>query len=103
MVEMRKHLLAQTKARLKNGSGEPFAAMDGELKTLLGVQIADLEARIEAATIANPDMAGTARILRLIKGGRPGDKLDADCRTTRDRPNIKRTGRCDDRACADRA
>ncbi len=71
LVEMRKRLLAQTKAREKNGSGEPFEAMDGELNALFGVQIADLEARIEAAIIADPDMAITAHILRTIKGVGP--------------------------------
>jgi hypothetical protein len=31
---------------MKNGSGEPFVDMDGELKALLGIQIAGLEVRI---------------------------------------------------------
>jgi len=68
LVEMKKRLLAQVKARLKNGSGAPFEAMDDELIALFGDQIADLETRIEAAIIADPDMAATAHILRTIKG-----------------------------------
>jgi len=71
LVEMRKRLLAQTKARMKNGSGDPFEGMDGELKALLGIQITDLETRIEAAISADPGMAGTARILRSICGVGP--------------------------------
>lgn len=71
LVEMRKRLLAQTKARMKNGSGDPFEPMDGELKALLGIQIADLETRIEAAIAADPEMADTARILRSIIGVGP--------------------------------
>ena len=71
LVEMRKRLLAQTKARMKNGSGDALEAMDDELKALLGLQIADLETRIEAAIAADPDMAGTARILRSVCGVGP--------------------------------
>jgi len=71
LVEMRKRLLAQTKARLKNGSGDPFEGMDGELKALLGIQIVGLETQIEAAIAADPDMADTARILRSITGVGP--------------------------------
>jgi len=71
LVEMRKRLLAQTKARMKNGSGDAFEEMDDELKALLGIQIADLEAQIEAAIAADSDMAGTARILRSICGVGP--------------------------------
>ncbi|MBV1927236.1 MAG: transposase [Rhodobacteraceae bacterium] len=68
---MRKRLLAQIKARLKNGTGDAFEGMDDKLKTLLGIQIADLEGKIEAAIAADPDMAGTARILRSICGVGP--------------------------------
>jgi transposase len=71
LVEMRKRLLTQTKAHLKNGSGDPFESMDGELKALLGIQIADLEARIKTAIAADPGMADTARILRSIIGVGP--------------------------------
>ena len=70
-VEMRKRLLSQTKARMKNGSGDAFEGMDDELKALLGIQIAGLEAQIEAAIAVDPDMAGTARILRSICGVGP--------------------------------
>jgi len=68
LVEMRKRLLAQTKARMKNGSGTPFEDMDAELKALLGMQIADLEAQIETAIAVDSGMADTARLLRSIKG-----------------------------------
>lgn len=71
LVEMRKRLLAQTKARVKNGSGDPFEDMDSELKALLGAQIADLETQIEATIAADLDMSGTARILRSITGVGP--------------------------------
>lgn len=71
LVEMRKRVLVQTKARMKNGTGDPFEAMDGELKALLDAQIADLEAKIEAAIAADPGMADTARILRSIIGVGP--------------------------------
>jgi len=56
---------------MKNGSGDPFKPMDSELKALLGAQIADLEAQIEAATVADPGMASTAHILRSIPGVGP--------------------------------
>ena len=68
LVEMRKRLLAQTKARLKNGSGDALEEMDDALKALLGDQISDLEAQIETAIAADTDMADTARILRSICG-----------------------------------
>jgi transposase len=71
LVEMRKRLLAQTKARMKNGSGGPFESMDGELKALLGIQIADLQTQIEAAIAADPSMGNTACILRSIIGVGP--------------------------------
>lgn len=71
LVEMRKRLLAQTKARMKNGSGGSFEGMDDELKALLGIQIADLKTQVEAAIAADPGMAGTARILRSICGVGP--------------------------------
>ncbi len=71
LVEMRKRLLAQIKAHMKNGSGEPFEGMDGELKALLDAQIASLETQIEAAIAADPEMADTARILRSIIGVGP--------------------------------
>ncbi len=68
LVEMRKRLLAQTKARLKNGSGDALEEMDDALKALLGDQISDLGAQIETAIAADTDMADTARILRSICG-----------------------------------
>ncbi len=71
LVEMRKRLVAQIKAHMKNGSGDPFEGMDDELRALLGDQIADLETRVEAAIVADPDMMATAHILRTIKGVGP--------------------------------
>ncbi len=56
---------------MKNGSGSPFKVLDAELKALLDTQIAALEAKIETAISADPDMAGTARILRSITGVGP--------------------------------
>jgi len=71
LVEMRKRLLAQIKARLKSGTGDPFEVLDSELKALLGIQIANLETRIETAIAADLGMADTARILRSIIGVGP--------------------------------
>ncbi len=71
IVEMRKRLLAQTKARQKNGSGDPVIGMDSELKALFDKQIATLEGQIGDAIAADPCMARTAQILRSITGVGP--------------------------------
>lgn len=68
MVEMRKRLATQVKARTKHGTSAAFGAMDTELKALLDTQIAELEARVEAALAADVAMQRTARILRTVPG-----------------------------------
>lgn len=68
LVETRKRLLAQIKARQKQGLGDPFEEMDDALRVLLGTQIAELESKIERLISADETLAETARILRSIPG-----------------------------------
>jgi transposase len=68
LVETRKRLLAQIKARQKQGPGEPFEEMDEALRLLRGTQIAALESKIERVIAADKTLAETARILRSIPG-----------------------------------
>ncbi len=68
LVETRKRLLAQIKAHEKLGTADVFADMDGDLKTLLNRQIAELEARIEEAIVSDDELASTAAILRSVPG-----------------------------------
>lgn len=68
LVETRKRLLAQIKARRKHGTGTAFEDMDIELKALLNNQITELEAQIEALIAADPDLSETAAILRSVPG-----------------------------------
>ena len=68
LVETRKRLLAQIKARQKQGLGEPFEEMDTALRLLLDTQVADLESRIECLIAADAALAETAQILRSVPG-----------------------------------
>ncbi|MCC1495154.1 IS110 family transposase [Cognatishimia sp. F0-27] len=68
LVETRKRLLAQIKAHGKQGSADMFAALDGELISLLDHQIAELEAQIEQVITTDESLATTAGILRSIPG-----------------------------------
>lgn len=68
LVETRKRLLAQIKAHEKLGSAGAFASMDDDLKALLDLQIAELEARIEQSIISDNELADTAEILRSVPG-----------------------------------
>ena len=68
LVETRKRLKAQIKAHGKLGSAELFEAMDGELKDVLGRQIAVLEAQIEQIIATDESLAITAGILRSVPG-----------------------------------
>ncbi len=68
LVETRKRLLAQIKARQKQGLGEPFEEIDDALRLLLDAQIAELESKIERLIAADETLAHTARILRSIPG-----------------------------------
>jgi transposase len=68
LVEARKRLLAQIKARKKQGLGEPFEDMDAALCLLLDTQVAELESRIECQIEDDAALAETARILRSVPG-----------------------------------
>ena len=88
---------------MKNGSGSPFKVLDAELKALLDTQIAALEAKIETAISADPDMAGTARILRSITGVGPVTSWMLIARNARAWSDFRRTGRSPHRPRTDRA
>jgi transposase len=68
LVETRKRLLAQIRARQKQGLGEPLEEMDDTLHLLLDTQIAELESRIERLIAADNALTETARILRSVPG-----------------------------------
>jgi len=68
LVETRKRLLAQIRAHERLGTAGMFAGMDGDLRTLLDRQVAELEARIERLIATDDDLAKTAGILRSIPG-----------------------------------
>lgn len=68
IVETRKRLLAQIKARQKQGFGDAFEDMDAALRLLLDAQVAELEARIEGLIAADEALAETASILRSVPG-----------------------------------
>ena len=68
LVEARKRLLLQIKARQKQGLGEQFKKMDDALHLLLDAQISELENKIERLVAADEALAETARILRSVPG-----------------------------------
>jgi len=68
LVETRKRLLAQIRAHERLGTADMFAGMDGDLRTLLDRQVAELEARIERLIATDDDLAKTAEILRSVPG-----------------------------------
>jgi transposase len=68
LVEMRKRLLVQIKARLKQGLDEPLEDMDDALRIFLTAQIAELESQIERLIAADKTLAETARIIRSVPG-----------------------------------
>jgi transposase len=68
LVETRKRLLAQIKARQKQGLGEPLEEMDDALRLLLDAQTAELESQIERLIASDETLATTARILRSVPG-----------------------------------
>ena len=61
IVETRKRLLAQIKARHKQGLDQPFEEMDAALRLLLDAQIAELESQIEGLIADDEALADTAR------------------------------------------
>ncbi|MFK7876800.1 MAG: IS110 family transposase, partial [Paracoccaceae bacterium] len=68
LVETRKRLLAQIKARQKQGLDEPFEEIDAALHLLLNEQIATLEQQIEHLIAVDETLAETAKILRSVPG-----------------------------------
>jgi len=68
LVETRKRLLAQIKARHKQGVEAGLGQMDADLKALLNQQVRALEAQIEEAINANADLKETLEILQSIPG-----------------------------------
>lgn len=68
LVETRKRLLTQIRARSKQGVDATLEVMDNELRSFLDNQIAELESRIEHLITADNALAETAQILRSIPG-----------------------------------
>lgn len=68
LVETRKWLLAQIKARQQQGLGAQFEEMDATLRLLLDPQVTDLESQIEGLIAADAALAEAARILRSVPG-----------------------------------
>jgi len=68
IVETRKRLLAQIKARQKQGLDAPFEEMDTTLRLLLDAQVTGLESQIEGLIAADAALAETAQILRSVPG-----------------------------------
>jgi transposase len=68
IVETRKRLMAQIKARAKQGIPAELESMDEDLKALLDAQIKDLEHRIEKAIDEDEASAEKANLLRSIPG-----------------------------------
>ena len=68
VVETRKRLLVQIKARQKQVLDETFKNMEAALRLLLDTQIGALETQIELLITANDALAQTAKILRSVSG-----------------------------------
>ncbi len=68
LVETRKRLLAQIGAHERPGTADMFAGMDGDLRTVLDRQVAELGARIERLIATDDELAKTAEILRSVPG-----------------------------------
>jgi transposase len=68
VIETRKRLLAQIKARQRQGLDEPLKEMDAALRLLLDTQIGALETQIELLIRAEDALAQTAKILRSVSG-----------------------------------
>jgi transposase len=62
LVETRKPILAQIKARQKQGLGEPFEEIDDALHLLIDAQIAELDSKIKRLTRSDQTLAETAQI-----------------------------------------
>lgn len=68
IVEMRKRLSGQIRARQKQGVSADMDDMDAALKTMLDAQIAELECRIETAIAQEQTHALKAALLRSVPG-----------------------------------
>ena len=68
VIETRKRLLVQIKARQKQVLDETFKNMEAALRLLLDTQIGALETQIELLITANDALAQTAKILRSVSG-----------------------------------
>ena len=68
LVETRKRLLCQVKARNRSGSTDELAAMDEKLGAFLSAQIAESEQRIEQSLRANESTCSRTRALRSVPG-----------------------------------
>lgn len=68
LVEMRKRLLAQTRAQQKLGTAVMFEDLDTELKQRINSLIKELEDRITRAIASDEHLSETAIVLRSIPG-----------------------------------
>ena len=68
VIETRKRLLVQIKARQKQVLDETFKNMEAALRLLLDTQIGALETQIELLITADDALAQTAKILRSVSG-----------------------------------
>ncbi|MCP5084121.1 MAG: IS110 family transposase [Alphaproteobacteria bacterium] len=68
LVETRKRLLMQIKARHRHGGEAGLEQMDVDLRALLDHQVTMLESRIEEVINTTAELNGTANILRSIPG-----------------------------------
>jgi transposase len=68
LVETRKRLLAQIKARQKQGPDDAFKDMDAALRLLLDTQVGTLETQIGHLIAADDALMQTAKILRSVPG-----------------------------------
>ena len=67
-VEMRKRLIAQIGARTKQDVAAELEALDGDLRTMLEIQIHALEQRIAGILAQEEILAAKAELLRSIPG-----------------------------------
>lgn len=68
MVEMRKRLVAQIGARMRQGVAAELELMDEELRTMLEAQIRELEQRTAGILAQENALAAKAKLLRSIPG-----------------------------------
>ncbi|MBL3675662.1 transposase [Paracoccus sp. KCTC 42845] len=71
MVELRKRLVAQIGARMRQDVAAELDLMDEELRTMLEAQIRELEQRIAGILAQENALAAKAKLLRSIPGSGP--------------------------------